>query len=68
MSGIAASGLDGVTVLLALPAATAVLLALLPAYRVSALVNVISCGVTFLAALSLFVVTPATGGVKNRHD
>ncbi len=62
MSGIAASGLDGVTVLLALPAATAVLLALLPAYRLAALVNVISCGVTFLAALSLFVVTPATGG------
>jgi hydrogenase-4 component F len=58
MSGI---GLDGVTVVLALPAATAMLLALVPAYRVAALVNVISCGVTFLAALSLFVVTPATG-------
>lgn len=58
MSGI---GLDGVTVVLALPAATAILLALVPAYRVAALVNVISCGVTFLAALSLFVVTPATG-------
>ncbi|MFM9857791.1 hydrogenase 4 subunit F [Pseudoxanthobacter sp. M-2] len=58
MSGI---GLDGVTVVLALPAATAVLLALVPAYRVAALVNVISCGVTFLAALSLFVAAPATG-------
>jgi hydrogenase-4 component F len=61
MSGIAASGLDGVTVLLALPAATAVLLALLPAYRVAALVNVVSCGLTFLAALSLVVAPPATG-------
>jgi len=52
---------DAVTVILALPAATAVLLALVPAYRVSALVNVLSCGVTFLAALSLFVHAPATG-------
>lgn len=52
---------NAVTVILALPAATALLLALVPAYRVSALVNVLSCGATFLAALSLFVDAPATG-------
>ena len=58
MSGM---GFDGVTVVLALPAATAVLLALLPAYRLAALVNIASCGVTVLAALSLVVAPPQSG-------
>lgn len=52
---------DAVTVILALPAATAAVLALIPSYRLSALLNVISCGVTWLAALSLFAWMPETG-------
>lgn len=49
---------DGVTLILAVPAATAVLLALLPDYRLSARLNVLSAFLTFLAALSLFASKP----------
>ncbi len=58
MSGFA---FDGVTAILVLPAATAALLAFLPGYRVSALINVISALATFVAAASFFVVKPASG-------
>ncbi|HEU0222629.1 MAG TPA: hydrogenase 4 subunit F [Paracoccaceae bacterium] len=50
-----------VAIILGLPAATAVLLALLPAYRLSARINVVSTLVTFLAALALFAGRPAPG-------
>lgn len=52
---------DGVTLILAVPAATAVLLALLPGYRLSARLNVLSALLSFLAALSLFVSKPEAG-------
>jgi len=52
---------DGVTAILALPAATGVLLAFLPAYRVSAFVNVASCFATFVTAASFFLIKPASG-------
>lgn len=52
---------DGVTLILGLPAAAAVLLALLPNYRVSAWLNVGSAFLTFLSALSLFAVKPEPG-------
>ena len=54
-------GYDGVTAILALPAATALIVALIPSYRVSAMVNVISSLATFLIAVSLFSFRPANG-------
>lgn len=53
--------LDGVTLILAVPAATAALLALLPNYRLSARLNVLSAFLTLLAALSLFASKPESG-------
>jgi hydrogenase-4 component F len=53
--------LDGVTLTLAIPAATAALLALLPGYRLSATLNVLSAFLTLLAALSLFIWKPEPG-------
>jgi hydrogenase-4 component F len=58
---VTAFHLDGVTAILALPAATGVLLAFLPAYRVSAFVNVASCFATFVTAASFFLIKPASG-------
>lgn len=52
---------DGVTLFLVIPAATAVLLALLPGYRLSARLNVLSSFLTFLATLTLFAWKPAPG-------
>ncbi|WP_036258867.1 hydrogenase 4 subunit F [Methylocapsa aurea] len=52
---------DGVTLILAIPAASAALLGLLPGYRLSARLNVLACLLTFLAALSLFIEKPAPG-------
>jgi hydrogenase-4 component F len=52
---------DSVTLALAIPAATALLLALLPRYRLSARLNVLSAFLTFLAALSLFAWKPEPG-------
>jgi hydrogenase-4 component F len=50
MSGV----LDGVTLVLAIPALTAALLAVLPGYRLSAWLNMLASFLTLLAALSLF--------------
>jgi len=52
---------DGITLILALPAATAALLAILPGYRLPARLNVLSALATFLAALSLLIDKPPTG-------
>lgn len=54
MSGI----LNGVTLVLAIPAAAAALLGVLPGYRLSARLNMLASLLTFLAALSLFVAHP----------
>ena len=45
---------DAVTAVLVIPAVAALLLAVLPSYRLSAYVNVAAALLTFLAALSLF--------------
>jgi len=58
---VTAFAFDGVTTILALPAATAALLAFLPRYRVSAFVNMVSAFATFLAASSFFLIKPASG-------
>jgi len=55
MSGI----LNGVTLVLAIPAAAAALLGVLPGYRLSARLNMLASLLTLLAALSLFVAHPA---------
>jgi hydrogenase-4 component F len=52
---------NAVTVVLAIPAAAAALLALLPSYWLSARLNVLATLLTFLAALSLFFERPPTG-------
>ncbi|MFG1343690.1 hydrogenase 4 subunit F [Xanthobacter autotrophicus DSM 431] len=53
--------LDPSVVILAVPALSAVVLALVPSYRVSAALNVLACGLTFLCALALFVVPHGAG-------
>src|ERR1019366_6549585 len=53
--------LNGVTLILASPAVTAAVLALLPGYRLSARLNVLSAFLTLLAALSLFIWKPEPG-------
>jgi hydrogenase-4 component F len=52
---------SAVTAVLAIPAIAAAVLALLPAYKLSARVNVLATFLTFLAAFSLFVQRPPTG-------
>jgi hydrogenase-4 component F len=53
---------DAVTAVLVIPAAAAVLLALLPGYKLTAYLNVAAALLTFLAALSLFFLArPAPG-------
>ena len=52
---------DGVSAILILPAATAAVVALIPQYRVSAALNVLSSLATWLFAVSLFFLRPATG-------
>src|SRR4051794_39571169 len=54
-------GLDAVTAVLLIPAVAAGLLALLPAYRLSAVANVLAALLTFLAAFSLFFERPPVG-------
>lgn len=49
---------NGVTLILVIPALAAILLAFLPNYRISAWLNVGASALTFLAALSLFSVKP----------
>ncbi len=51
--------LNGVTLVLAIPAFSALLLGFLPGYRLSARINMLAAFLTFLAALSLFVGKPA---------
>jgi hydrogenase-4 component F len=58
MSAIA---VNGVILILAVPAATAAVLAFLPGYRLSARLNVVSAFVTLVAALSLFAYKPEPG-------
>jgi hydrogenase-4 component F len=58
---VTAPPFDGVTAILVLPAASAALLALLPDYRVSAAINVISSFATFVLAASFFLIKPASG-------
>ena len=53
--------IDAVTAVLAIPAIAAALLGLLPAYRITARINVLATGLTFLAALSLLFGRPETG-------
>ncbi|RFB79797.1 hydrogenase 4 subunit F [Methylovirgula sp. 4M-Z18] len=53
-----AAPVDNVTLILAIPAAAAVILALLPDYRLSARLNVIAAFLTLVAAVSLFVAKP----------
>ena len=52
---------DSVALILAIPAATAAILAMTPGYWLSARLNVLSSLLTFVAALSLFVRKPETG-------
>jgi hydrogenase-4 component F len=58
---VSASGVDAVSVILGIPAVTAAILAVLPAYWLSARLNVLATLSTLLAALSLFFVQPPTG-------
>jgi len=53
---------DALTAVLAIPAAAAVLLAVLPGYWLSARLNVLAAFATLLAALSLLVERPPPGG------
>src|SRR4051794_2881053 len=54
-------GIDAVMAVLAIPAIAAALLALLPAYRITARINVLATWLTFLAAVSLFFGRPTPG-------
>src|SRR5690606_35463987 len=51
----------GITLILAIPFATAVLMLFLPGYRLSARLNAGSALLTLLAALTLFIHKPAVG-------
>ena len=61
MSGLDLAGLNlaGVDLVLAIPAGSAVLLAVLPGYRLSARINVLACLGTLAAGLSLLFDKPA---------
>ena len=52
---------DALTALLVIPAFAAAVLALLPDYRVTAVLNVVAAFLTLLTAISLFVVEPVSG-------
>jgi hydrogenase-4 component F len=52
---------DAVSMVLAIPAVTAAILAILPGYWLSARLNVLATLLTFLAAVSLLFVRPQTG-------
>ncbi len=55
------SGFDAVSAVLLIPLVSVFVLALLPGYRVTSLLNVLASLLTLLAAASLFFVRPATG-------
>jgi hydrogenase-4 component F len=59
---------NGLGLILIVPAASAAALALIPDYRLSARVNMASAFVTLLAALSLFFEKPAPGAYLNVDD
>jgi hydrogenase-4 component F len=50
--------LDGIKLVLLIPAGAAVLLVILPGYRLSAVTNVLACLATLIAALTFFVHKP----------
>jgi hydrogenase-4 component F len=52
---------DALTALLVIPAFAAAVLALLPDYRVTAVLNVLAAFFTLITAISLFVVEPVSG-------
>jgi len=52
---------DALTAILLIPAVAAAILALLPDYRLTAALNVVASLLTFVTALSLFVVEPVSG-------
>jgi hydrogenase-4 component F len=52
---------DALAVILLIPAVSAAILALVPDYRLTAMLNVVAALLTFLTALSLFVVEPVSG-------
>jgi hydrogenase-4 component F len=52
--------LDGVHLVLLIPAGAAFILAIAPGYRLSAFLNVLACLATLVTALSFLVVKPAT--------
>ena len=58
---VAEIALEPVTALLLIPGISAIILALLPGYRLTARLNMLSAGLTFLASLWLLVVRPETG-------
>jgi hydrogenase-4 component F len=53
--------IDALTAILLIPAVSAASLALLPGYRLAARLNVAAALLTFLTALSMFVVEPVSG-------
>jgi len=53
--------IDALTGVLLIPAVAAALLAALPGYRLTAILNVLAALLTFLTAASLFVAQPASG-------
>jgi hydrogenase-4 component F len=53
--------IDALAGVLVIPAAAAVLLAMLPGYRLTARLNVLAAFLTFVTASSLFVVDPVSG-------
>jgi hydrogenase-4 component F len=52
---------DALAAILLIPALSAAILALMPDYRLTAVLNVVASLLTFLIALSLFVVEPVSG-------
>ena len=53
--------IDALAGVLVIPAAAAVLLSVLPGYRLTARLNVLAALLTFVTASSLFVVNPESG-------
>src|SRR5262249_4813950 len=60
--------LDAVTAILLIPAFSALLLAMLPGYRLSARLNVLASLATFLTALTLFAGRPQPGPYLHVDD
>ncbi len=58
---MSAGAFDAVSMVLAIPAVTAAILAILPGYWLSARLNILATLLTLLAAISLLFVRPQTG-------